>query len=104
MALRPEMQICLLVDSTTSKGYIHTQEEKVTKMKSVALQKKLDDLWSTQDLMVRFRVTAMTIHLWRENRALPALVIPGAKRPTVRFVPTEVENWAKSNKVQMFPV
>ena len=71
-------------------------------MTTGALQKKLNELWNTQDLMSRFRVTAMTIHLWRENRGLPALVIPGDKRDTVRFIPLDVQNWARVNDVPMY--
>lgn len=71
-------------------------------MKSNALQKRLTDCWNTQDLMRRFRVTAMTIHLWRDQRGLPAVIIPGDKRPTIRFIPEEVQKWAKDNNVIMY--
>lgn len=68
------------------------------------LRTELDELWTTQDLIKRFRVTAMTIRQWRqrEGRALPALVLKGAGRDAVRFVPREVIAWAEQHKVRMW--
>jgi hypothetical protein len=71
-------------------------------MKSKAIQKQVDGLWTVGDLRHRFRVTGMTVHLWRTNRGLPAVVIGGGLRPTIRFVPAEVRTWAKSVGLEMY--
>ena len=70
-------------------------------MQSSALQKKLGGLWTTRDLVQKFRVTAMTIHQWRQARELPALVLEGTGRPAVRYVPDEVRSWAKKRNVPL---
>ena len=70
-------------------------------MQSPALQKKLEGLWTTQDLVRRFRVTAMTIHQWRQARDLPALVLEGEGRPAIRYVPEDVRAWAEAKKVPL---
>lgn len=73
-------------------------------MQSSALQKQLEGLWTTQDLIRRFRVTAMTIHQWRQTRNLPALVLEGAGRPAIRYVPDDIRNWAKASKQSLHEV
>lgn len=67
-------------------------------MRSSALQRQLEGLWTTQDLIRRFRKSAMTIHQWRQSRALPALVLEGDGRPAIRYVPDEIRAWALVNK------
>lgn len=67
------------------------------------LQKQLDGLlrqtWTAQDIRDRYHVTAMTVHLWR-GRGLPAVVIPGTARPTVRFVKSDVIAWADQRGIK----
>jgi hypothetical protein len=66
-------------------------------MKSAALQKELDDLWSSQDLVTLFKVSAMTLHTWRKSHGLPHVDIRGMTRSSIRFVPDEVRQWAKEH-------
>lgn len=66
-------------------------------MSSNKLQEQLNSMLTTADLCRMFQKTPMTIHLWRKNKGLPAVVIPGGKRPTVRFVAKDVIRWAKKN-------
>lgn len=75
----------------------------ITMSKTQTIQNLVNELWTVPELTRRFRVTAQTIHLWRANRGLPAIVIPGDRRPSVRFVPGEVEGWASGNGVTMYP-
>lgn len=72
-------------------------------MSTTALQKKLNSLWTVQQLCQKTKpsVTPMTIHLWRANRGLPAVVIAGDKRPAIRFVPADIRRWAKRNQVEL---
>jgi len=63
------------------------------------LQKQLNALWTVQDVCAEYGVTPMTVHLWRTNRSMPAVVINGHGRPAVRFVPAEVRKWAKDKGV-----
>lgn len=70
--------------------------------KTKKLQQEMEAVWTVGDVAERFRVTTMTIHNWREHRGLPALVIPGNGRPALRFIPHDVEVWAKANDVQIF--
>ena len=67
------------------------------------LQTQLNRLWTQNDLADKFGVTGMTIHLWRNNRGLPTIVIPGKARDAVRFAPEEVRRWARENNVKMRP-
>lgn len=68
-------------------------------MNSAELQKHLNGSWTAQDVCTEYGVTAMTVHLWRA-RGLPAIVIPGQKRPAIRFVPSEVKAWTRTNGVK----
>lgn len=70
-------------------------------LSSQQIMDELAKCWNINDMVNRFGVTAMTIHNWRNYRALPAIVIDGEKRPAVRFVPHEVIQWAKDNDVRM---
>jgi hypothetical protein len=63
------------------------------------LQNQLRALWTTADVCRLFKVTSMTVITWRQNRGLPALEVPGTKRPAIRFIPSEVLAWAKRNDV-----
>ena len=66
------------------------------------LEKELSDLWTTDVLVQKFRVSPMTLWVWRSKRGLPTLSLPGKKRDSVRFIPAEVTKWAKENKVEMY--
>jgi len=68
---------------------------------SATLQRKTQELWTTRDLAVLFNRTPMTIYLWRRDRGLPAVVIKGAARPAVRFIPADVRAWASRNGYRM---
>lgn len=70
-------------------------------LSSKELQKALDKCWSIQDLEKLFKVSGMTIHNWRAKRGLPAIVIAGRSRPALRFVPSEVWEWGRTNDVPM---
>lgn len=71
-------------------------------MSSNELQKTLDGLWTTAHLCRLFKRTRMTISLWRRNKSLPAIVIPGDVRPTILFVPSEILAWAAANKINVY--
>lgn len=64
-------------------------------------QRKLSALWTTQDVARLFDVTPMTVHLWRLNRGLPTVVIPGTLRNAVRFEREAVLAWACARNVRM---
>jgi len=73
-------------------------------MTSKELQATINRCWTISDLEKRFRVTGMTIHNWRNNRGLPAVVIKSETRPAIRFVPDDVRAWATTNSVKMYGV
>ena len=72
------------------------------KMGSQELQHILDATWTTQDIIVRFKVTAMTVHVWRTNKGLPCIVVKGSARDTVRFIPDEVRRWAREHGKRIY--
>lgn len=76
---------------------------KKSMLQSATLQATLDALSTTQDLCRMFERTPMTIHLWRKHKDLPAIVIPGESRPTIRFVIGDVLAWAKVNNIKIKP-
>lgn len=67
-------------------------------MTTEALQRQLDRLWTSIDVEKFFNVSPMTVHLWRKKDGLPAVVIKGDKRPSIRFVPKDVQAWARRTK------
>lgn len=68
-------------------------------MNSAQIQRQLDGLWTAQDVCAEYGVTAMTVHLWRA-KGMPAVVIPGQKRPAIRFVRQEVQSWARTQGIR----
>lgn len=66
------------------------------------LQNQLRALWTTADVCRVLKRTSMTVHTWRQTRGLPALEVPGSKRPAIRFVPDDVLAWAKKNDVPVY--
>ena len=55
------------------------------------------------------RVSGQTIYNWRtktgpHERPLPALLIPGTGRPALRFVVSEIEQWAKENRKKVYAI
>ena len=71
---------------------------------TIILQQQLSELWTVNDICARYGVTKMTVFLWRRDRGLPAVVIEGEKRPSIRFVPDDVKAWARANNVKSFRV
>lgn len=65
------------------------------------LEKHLASLWTTTDVARLFGVTPMTVSLWRTNKRLPTIVIPGDSRAAIRFDRDEVMKWALENKIRM---
>lgn len=68
------------------------------------LQTRLDDLWTMVDVCKVLRKTPMTIHNWRREKNLPAIEVPGNRRPAIRFSPDDVIRWAKLNNIEVFPL
>lgn len=66
-------------------------------MKSSDLQRAINRTWTTTRLAARYRTSVMTIHQWRKQ-GMPAVVINGDSRPSVRFVFSEVSRWIKKEK------
>jgi hypothetical protein len=52
----------------------------------------LDRTWTTQRMCKKHGVTPMTINAWRA-RGMPAVVIKGTARPSIRFIPAEANAW-----------
>lgn len=55
----------------------------------------LADLLTVADMTSAFGVTPMTVHNWINFEKMPHVAIPGNVRPALRFVWSEVEQWAK---------
>ena len=49
-----------------------------------------------------FGRTEMTIYLWREKRNLPYITFPGSDRTMVRFIKTDLIEWAEREGQQVF--
>ena len=81
-----------------------TKRLRVTELSSKELQALLDKLWTTQDLMRAFKRTAMCIYQWRIREDLPAVVVTGAGRNAVRFIPAEVRAWAKTTGKRIYKI
>ena len=64
------------------------------------LNRQFRDLWTVNDLCAALSVTPVTVHTWRKNKDLPTVILPGNLRDTVRFVPEEIETWARANDLQ----
>jgi hypothetical protein len=54
-------------------------------------------LWTMDDVQRLFRRSELTVALWVKNHGLPVVRIPGQSRDSIRFDPTEVKAWAKTN-------
>ena len=63
------------------------------------LQDLLRDLWTIHDVCAALSVTPPTLMSWRNKRNLPTVIIPGDRRDTVRFIPEEIESWAKEANI-----
>lgn len=72
-------------------------------MTSKRLNRILARTWTTKSVAARFQVTTMTIHNWREDRGLPALIIPpdDGGRPAVRYLPQEIRAWSRRERQPM---
>ena len=70
------------------------------------LQKTLDQLMTAGQVRQSFQkpISAMTLHLWRRNKGLPTIVIPGDSRPAIRFLPAQVAEWARGEGIKIKPV
>lgn len=67
------------------------------KLDPVKVQIYLNTLMTSNQTARAFKVSEMTIRAWRLSKGLPALVITGEQRPTVRFDPVMLKNWAAQN-------
>lgn len=70
-------------------------------MKSSKIQKQVDNLLTVKDLQLLFRVSVQTIHVWRNQKQLPCIIIEGDQRPAVRFVESDVREWARKQQIKM---
>jgi Helix-turn-helix domain len=61
---------------------------------SKTLEKQMDQLYTTDDLIRMYGVTYMTIHTWRKTRGLPQVTIKGDRRDCVRYHPQDIQKWA----------
>jgi hypothetical protein len=80
------------------------KEKKTMNIATRQLQHQLRSLWTTNDVCRVLKRTSMTVHTWRQTRGLPAIEVPGSKRPAIRFVPDDVLAWAKKNQVPTYPM
>lgn len=63
------------------------------------LNQQIKNLWNTHDLCRVLQVSPMTVQNWRKRKDLPAVVFPGKSRATIRFIPEEIEAWAKRSNL-----
>ena len=71
-------------------------------MDSKVLQREVNKLLTVRDLRKMFRVSAQTVHAWRDKKNLPTVVIPSDRRPAIRFVETEIRSWAKQHDMEIY--
>lgn len=65
------------------------------------INKMLEGLWTVHDMRREFGVCEMTLYNWRHTLALPVVVLPNRSKPAVRFVPEEIERWARQRGIEM---
>lgn len=63
-------------------------------------EKLFESLLTTADLCRMFGVKEITIYRWRKEHGLPSVTIPGEKAHAVRYVPSEVWEWAEKTGKQ----
>lgn len=56
-------------------------------------------LLTSNDLMVMFDVTLMTIYNWRQRKGLPYTKLAGGKKPPVRYDEGLIRHWASIHGV-----
>lgn len=59
---------------------------------------------TAKDLVKLFRRSELTIHIWKRDKGLPHIRIPGSGRDTIRFDRPSVLTWAKENGKRTFIV
>lgn len=59
------------------------------------------DLVTTGYLLRLFDRAEPTLYLWRRERGLPYIVIPGDDRPVIRYDLRKVIAWAKKNRIRL---
>jgi hypothetical protein len=64
---------------------------------------ELKGLMTTAQVADLFGKSPLTITLWRKEKGLPYVRIPGDGRDTIRFHEGRVKKWAKKNQVQTSP-
>ena len=57
----------------------------------------LEDLMTERQVAALFGRSKLTIMLWRQNRELPHVIIPGDDRDAIRYRRPAVLRWAKAN-------
>lgn len=68
-----------------------------TKSEIVRMNRYWAKLRTERQIAKGFGVALMTIVTWRNKHGMPAYVIPGDRRPAVRFDVNHVKEWAKAN-------
>lgn len=59
----------------------------------------LHDLITTEQCARLFKRTPLTVHIWRKDRGLPFVRIPGSGRDPIRFRIKRVVAWAVEKRV-----
>jgi hypothetical protein len=65
------------------------------------LEQQLSGLLTVKDICAMFDITDMTVAAWRRKRGMPTLVIGGGKKQTLRFIPEEIQAWARQHNITM---
>ncbi len=60
------------------------------------LQNKLDALLTPGEMATAFGVARQTVWYWTKEDELPCIKLGGDAKNTVRFIPSEVKEWAKT--------
>ena len=62
-----------------------------------------ENLLTTSDLCKLFKRGWLTILIWRRDKGLPYVRIPGHKRDTIRFDRKAVLKWAQQTGRRIYP-
>ena len=69
-------------------------------MNTKAVQKIVDQLWTTGDLTRMTGKTSMTVVHWYKRYGLPVVILVGDRKAAIRFVPHDARVWAERRGVK----
>ena len=79
-----------------------SSSKKVESTKDVPMEKSTLtlEMLNTEQVMLGFGCTRMTVYLRRQKQGLPFIEIPSAGKPAIRFDEADIKGWAKEKGIK----